>query len=176
MLIVIFIIVAAIAILLILAAFQAASYVISRNAVIHKPKENVFDYIRHIKNMDHYNKWVMTDPQMKKTFSGTDGEPGFIYAWDSQNKQAGKGEQEIKKIMVNERIDLEVRFEKPFKGVSQIYMTTEGLSANETKVTIAFTGEKNFGMKIAHMLFGLEKVLGKDLEITLSNLKQVLEK
>lgn len=176
MILVIFGIVAAITILLILAAFQTASYVISRHIVIHQPKEPVFDYIRHIKNMDYYNKWVMTEPQMKKTFTGTDGAPGFIYAWDSQNKQAGKGEQEIKNIVMNERVDIEVRFEKPFKGVSRIYMTTEGISANETKVTTAFTGEKNFGMKLAHMLFGLEKVLGKDLEITLANLKQVLER
>lgn len=54
------------------------------------------------------------DPNMKKDFRGTDGTVGFVYAWDG-NKKAGKGEQEIKKITEGERVDVEVRFEKPLK-------------------------------------------------------------
>ncbi|MES2132447.1 MAG: SRPBCC family protein [Bacteroidota bacterium] len=172
----IIIIVCILAIPFVLALFQSNAYVISRNITINKSKEEVFDYIRHIKNMDHYNKWVMTDPGQKTTFTGVDGETGFIYAWDSQNKQAGKGEQEIKQIDPNNKIVLEVRFEKPFKGVSETYMTTETTGLNQTKVTSVFTGNKNYGMKLAHMLLNLEKVLGKDLDKTLQNLKQILEK
>ncbi len=40
----------------------------------------------------------MTDPLMKKQFKGTDGTVGFLYAWDSQNNEVGKGEQEIERI------------------------------------------------------------------------------
>jgi len=167
---------AAIALLLILAALQSNWFAISRDITINRPVDAVFDYLRHIRNMEEYNKWVMTDPHQKTALSGTDGQEGFIYAWDSQNKNAGKGEQEIKQIVPNQKILLEIRFEKPFKGVSEAILATEPLAAGQTKVSYTFQGAKNFGMKIAHLLFGLEKVLGKDLDITLKNLKARLEK
>jgi uncharacterized protein YndB with AHSA1/START domain len=166
---------AIIALLLIVAALQSNSFAISRDIAINRPVEEVFEYIRHIRNMEHYNKWVMTDPNQKTSFTGTDGQTGFIYAWDSQNKNAGKGEQEIKQIVLNQKLQMEIRFEKPFKGVSEAIMATEPLTAGQTKVTYTFQGAKNFGMKIAHMLFGLEKILGKDLDTTMQRLKTQLE-
>jgi hypothetical protein len=39
------------------------------------------------------------DPNMKKTYTGTDAEVGFISAWESTDKNVGVGEQEIKKII-----------------------------------------------------------------------------
>jgi hypothetical protein len=51
---------------------------------------------------------------MKKEFRGTDGTDGFVYAWDG-NKNAGSGEQEIKRITDGDRIDLEIRFARPFR-------------------------------------------------------------
>lgn len=167
---------AILALLLIVAALQSNWFAISRHITINRPIDEVFDYIRHIRNMEHYNKWVMTDPNQKTTFTGTDGQVGFIYAWDSENKNAGKGEQEIKQIVPNQTLQLEIRFEKPFKGVSEAIMATEAATSGQTKVTYTFQGAKNFGMKIAHMLFGLEKILGKDLDLTMKNLKTQLEK
>lgn len=175
MIIILISIAAIIALLLILAAMQSNWFAISRDITINKPVEEVFEYVRHIRNMEHYNKWVMTDPNQKTTFRGTDGQAGFVYAWDSENKNAGKGEQEIKQIVTNQKIQLEIRFEKPFKGVSEAIMATEPVATGQTKVTYTFQGAKNFGMKIAHMLFGLEKVLGKDLDTTMKNLKSQLE-
>jgi len=35
------------------------------------------------------------------------------------SKEAGKGEQEIKNVIDGERIDIEIRFERPFAGICQ---------------------------------------------------------
>lgn len=168
-------ILAVIVIFLIVAALQSNDYVISREVTVHQPREKVFDYLRHIRHMEQYNKWVMTDPNQKTDFRGTDGKTGFVYAWDSNNKQAGKGEQEIKQLVLNEKIALEIRFEKPFQGVSEAMLMTSEEGPGKTRVTYVFKGAKNFGMKIAHLLFNLENVLGKDLDISLKNLKARLE-
>ncbi len=48
----------------------------------------------------------MTDPAMKKEFRGIDGNVGFVYGWDSENKRAGNGEQEITNITEGERMDV----------------------------------------------------------------------
>ena len=95
--IILIVIAAIIAIPLIIALFVSNDYNITRSIIINKPQQEVFDYIKLLKNQEKFSKWVMTDPNMKTTFTGTDGTVGCIYAWDSENKQAGKGEQEIKK-------------------------------------------------------------------------------
>jgi len=102
------IVIVIIAIPLILAFFLDNDYVIERNIVIDRPREDVFNFVKFVKNAEYFNKWVMMDPQMKKEYKGTDGSVGFIYSWDSNNKNVGKGEQEITKIS-DRRIDYEIR-------------------------------------------------------------------
>lgn len=163
-----------IALLLIIAAFTKKKYSIERSIVINKPSAEVFDYVKHIRNQDYYNKWVMTDPNMKKSYRGTDGTVGFVYAWNG-NKQAGEGEQEIIRIDEGKRVDTEVRFVRPFAAVGHTPMIIESLSDNQTKVRWGMSSAMKYPMNIALVLFGLENALGKDLDISLNNLKNILE-
>src|SRR6187402_2244860 len=109
-LIILGVIVGIIVLVLIVALFSPKKYTIERQIVINKPRQQVFDFIKFLKNQDHYNKWWTMDPNAKRDYKGTDGTVGFIAAWDSQNKQAGAGEQEITKITEGERLDTEIRF------------------------------------------------------------------
>jgi uncharacterized protein YndB with AHSA1/START domain len=161
------------AILLLLALFTENEYRVEREVTINKPNQEVFDYVKHQKNQDHYNTWVMRDPHMRKEFSGTDGTPGFVYAWDG-NEDAGKGEQEITGIQDGERIDLEIRFIKPFEGIANIHLTTEALAANRTKVKWGMQGLHPFPLNLMNLF--MDTMLGKDLEKSLANLKGILEK
>ena len=52
--------------LLIIALFTKRSYTIERSIIVSKPNNEVFNYVRFLKNQDHFNKWVMMDPNMKK--------------------------------------------------------------------------------------------------------------
>jgi uncharacterized protein YndB with AHSA1/START domain len=162
--------------LFIIALSAKNEFMIQREITINRPPMEVFEYLRMLKNQDHYNKWVMTDPSMKKEFRGTDGNPGFVYCWDSTNKRVGKGEQEIKKITGSERINHEIRFERPFKGVSYAYFIIQPGPANQTKLIWVFGSPLNFMMKVMHVLLNLKMALGKDLQTSLVNLKTVIEK
>jgi uncharacterized membrane protein len=104
-----------IAFLLIMTLFIKKEHALEREIIIDKPRQQVFNYIKYLKNQDNFSKWVRTDPNMKKEFRGTDGTVGFVYGWDSKNKNAGKGEQEIMNITEGERVDVEVRFERPLQ-------------------------------------------------------------
>jgi hypothetical protein len=163
-----------IVVVLITALFVKKEYTVQRGITINKQKQVVFDYISHIKNQDYFSKWVMTDPNMKKDFKGTDGTVGFVYAWDSQNKKAGKGEQEIKSITEGQRIDMEVRFIKPFEGMANVHMITDSLSANQTKVTWGMEGKSAYPMNVMNLF--IDKMLGKDMDSSLVMLKNNLEK
>ncbi len=162
-----------IAIPLVAALFIKKEYAVEREITINKPKQEVFDFIRYLKNQDHYSKWVMQDPNMKKDFRGTDGTVGFVYAWDG-NRDAGKGEQELKKITGSDRTDVEVRFEKPFAGVADVHMTTESVSENQTRVRWGMAGKSKYPLNFMNLF--MDNMLGKDLDKSLTNLKGILEK
>jgi len=170
------IVVGIIVLALIAALFISKDYAVEREITINKPKQEVFDYIKLLKNQDHYSVWNQLDPAMKKTYSGTDGTPGFVYSWDSQKKEAGKGEQEISAIKDGERIDMKLRFKEPFEAEDNAYMTTEAAGDSATKVKWGFKGHMNYPMNLIPVLMGMEKMLGKDLQDGLNNLKVNLEK
>ncbi|MGL4597156.1 MAG: SRPBCC family protein, partial [Bacteroidia bacterium] len=144
LLIILFSILGLVALVLVLALFLKKEYAVERSIAIRKPKAVVFDYIKHLKNQDNFSKWGKMDPNMKKEFTGVDGTVGFVSSWNSTDKNVGVGEQEIKKIVPNERIDYQLRFIKPFKSVSDAYMMTEQASEGETTVKWGFAGKMNY--------------------------------
>src|SRR5580698_1110019 len=107
-------------IFLVLPLFIKKEYTIEQKVVISKPDPVVFDFVKLLGNQTYYNKWVMMDPNVKRTGTGIDGTVGFISAWDSNVRNVGKGEQEITRILQGSQIDSKVRFEKPFKNVADV--------------------------------------------------------
>ena len=161
---------------LLAALFMKKDYAVEREVVINQPRDSVFNYIKHVKNQDHFSVWNQKDPAMKKTFSGTDGQVGFVYGWDSAKDDVGAGEQEIKKITNGERIDFELRFTRPFEDTGYAYFTTETVSPTQTKVKWGFNGKMPFPMNAMMPIMGMEDMLGGDLQKGLNDLKAELEK
>ncbi len=168
------VIVAMISILLLVALFIKNEYSIKREIAISRPAKDVYGFIKYQKNQEQYSKWVMADPNMKKEFTGTDGSIGFVYAWDSEDKNVGIGEQEIIKLIEGERVDAEIRFIKPFEGVAQTSMIIESESENQVKVIWVMNGRNSYPMNL--MVPFIDGMLGTDLELSLANLKTILEK
>ena len=164
-----------IALLLMIGLFSRKDYSISREVLINKPVAVVFDYVKYLKNQEHYFKYVMLDPGMKKEFTGTDATEGFTYHWDSQHKSVGKGSQRIKQIVNNERIDYEVIFIKPFEGVLQSSLSTVPAGEGVTKVTWKAASRMKYPMNLMLLFMNMENMIGKDFDESLQNLKRVLE-
>ncbi|MEJ5996369.1 SRPBCC family protein [Pedobacter sp. Du54] len=161
-----------VAFLLFLALVVKKKYFIQREIVINKPSDEVFDYIRYMRNQEKYNKWVLQDPNVKIEYKGIDGTEGFTSIWEG-NKQAGKGEQEIKKIVENGSINFELRFEKPFKNVGQTYMHTTAVGKAKTNVKWTMEGRNSYPMNLFNLF--IDNLLGRDLSTSLDNLKRILE-
>jgi uncharacterized protein YndB with AHSA1/START domain len=166
-------IVAIIALLLIVALFIPKEYTITRSVVINKPKAEVFDFVKHIKNQDKYSVWNMADPNKKQTFTGTDGTVGFKNYWNG-NDEVGEGEQEITAIKEGERLDVDIRFKRPFESNMKATTTTETLDANSTKVTSVCYGESSYPGNIMNPM--MDGMIGNDLQQNLDNMKVYLEK
>jgi hypothetical protein len=164
-----------IVLLLIIAAFSKKKYSVSTEITIKQPKQLVFDYLKLLKNQDNFSKWALMDPSMSKEYRGTDGTVGFVSAWDSNKKNVGKGEQEIRKIKEGEQIDFEIRFIKPFAGLAQAYLTTDSLSDEVTLVKWGFTSKMAYPMNLMLLVMSMEKNIADDLHTGLLNLKKLLE-
>ena len=165
-----------IGLIMIAAIFVKTDYSVEREIVINKSKQEVFEYVKLLKNQDNYSKWARMDSRMKKEYTGTDGTIGFISAWDSENKELGRGEQEIKKITEGERIDFQLRFFEPMASVSPAYMTTESVSATQTKVKWGMSGTMAYPTNAVLLFMDISEILGRDLTTGLTTLKKVLEK
>lgn len=166
------VIAAIIVLFLVIAVFVKRESAVQREIIIHQPRQVVYDYVRFLRNQDHYSKWVMTDPAMKKEFRGTDGTVGFVYGWDG-NKKAGAGEQEIIGLAEGFKVDIEVRFIRPFASVGKTPMTLETVNDNGTKVFWGMSTKMPYPFNA--LSFFMQGVLGRDLEISLQNLKRILE-
>lgn len=158
---------------LIYAYFAEKNFTISSETVINKPKSEVFAYTRLIKNQEKWSKWVMADPNIKIQYAGIDGEVGFKSAWQSEDKNVGVGEQEIMKINGENGHDVQIRFKKPFEGISTANYALESLSENQTKITTTFYSSNPFPMNLITPI--IKNMLKKDMDINSANLKGQLE-
>lgn len=158
--------------MLIIGLFMKRAYYAKREIIINAPVQKVFDYLRLLKNQEKFNKWAAADPDRKWEFKGTDGTVGYIIAW-SGNKKAGVGEKEIMNIVGGKRIETEIRFIKPMVAVGHAVMETEALSDNQTKVYFSNGGNLKYPLNIMIPMF--EKNFKKDMDESLSTLKNILE-
>jgi hypothetical protein len=161
------------ALLLIIALFMKKEHYVRREMIINAPIQKVFDYLKLLKNQDKFNKWAITDPDRNWEYKGTDGTVGFIIAWNG-NKNAGEGEKEIMNIIEGKRIETQIRFVRPMATTANVIMETESLSDYQTKVYLSNAGTLKYPMNIFIPI--AEKKFPKDMDISLSTLKNILEK
>ena len=161
---------------LIVAAFVPSEFSVIREVKIDRPKSEVFEYTKLLKNQENFSTWAKIDLNMKHEFSGVDGTVGFVSAWNSTNSDVGKGEQEITAIEKGKRIDYELRFIEPFESTSPAYMVFTELDSNRTSVQWGFEGETPYPMNLMLLFVNVEDELGKELQAGLNNLKAIFEK
>ncbi len=150
------------------------SYDVFRTVEIARPPSEVFNYLKYLKNMDDWSPWAKKDPNMKKEFTGIDGEVGAVSYWLG-NKEVGEGEQEIKKIIGASRIESELRFLKPFKSTSDCYLDIKDNGTGNTTVKWGFSGSNKFPMTIMSLFKSMDNMVGPDFEEGMKSLKAKLE-
>ena len=147
---------------------------IEKSIIINKTRSEVFSYLKFTRNQDNFSVWNMADPSMKKEHIGNDGTVGFIYRWDSENKNVGAGEQETTAIIEGERIDSALRFFRPMQNTGTTSFVISDGGNGSTRVTWIFDSPSKFPMVLFAPVFRI--MLGKDLGQGLKNLKVLLEK
>lgn len=163
-----------IALVLIIALLTKKDFRLIKQVTVNKPKLEVFNYAKLLKNQEYYSVWVMKDPNIKIVYKGTDGTIGASSAWESNDKNVGIGEQEIIKMKEGETMETEIRFKKPFEATNFAITSVTDAGDGKTNISTEFYGRQKFPMNI--MCLFMDKIVGKDMQKNLENLKNNLEK
>jgi uncharacterized protein YndB with AHSA1/START domain len=170
-LIAIFILIAAV---LGLAMTKPDNFRIERAATIKAPPEKIFAVINDFHNWTSWSPWEKLDPTMKRTHSGAASGKGAIYEWEG-NSKVGAGRMEILDTTAPSKIAIKLDFIKPFEGhnTAEYTLVPQG---EMTNVTWAMYGPTPFISKLMQVFISFDKMVGKDFEAGLANLKAVAEK
>lgn len=164
--------VAVIAIILVVAAFQSDELQVSRSATIAAPPEAVFKVVNDFRQWDAWSPWSKLDPNMKKSLEGPPEGVGAIYKW-SGNNEVGEGVTRLIESKPNEKIAMKLEVVRPMAGSSDVQFTFAPEGAG-TKVTWAMQGKKPFVGKVFGLFMDCEKMCGDQFLEGLDNLGKVV--
>jgi Polyketide cyclase / dehydrase and lipid transport len=164
----------AVAAVLLYAATRPDSFQIQRSVKIAAPPEKVFPLINDFRNWQAWSPWEKKDPAMKKTHSGASQGKGAVLEWDG-NKDVGTGRMEALESIPSAKIIIKLDFLKPFEAHNTAEFNVSS-AGNVTDVTWAMYGAQPYMMKVMGLMCSMDKMVGKDFETGLANLKQLAEK
>jgi len=158
---------------LLFAATKPDVFRVERAASIKAPPEKIFAVINDFGRWSAWSPYEKKDPAMKRTRSGPASGKGAVYAWEG-NSEVGAGRMEITDSSAPARVVLNLDFTRPFEAHNVVEFTLEG-KGEATKVTWAMRGPVPYLAKIAHVFFDMDKMVGRDFEAGLANLKAISE-
>src|SRR3954447_26402817 len=163
----------AIAAVLILAAAKSDTLRVQRAISIKAPADRIFPLINDFHQWVSWSPYETRDPALKRTYSGADSGKGAVYAWDG-DKNVGSGRMEILDTSVPSKIVIKLDFFKPFEGhnTAEFTMLPQG---DATLLTWTMHGPAVFMSKVMQVFMNLDRMIGKDFEVGLANLKKLTE-
>jgi hypothetical protein len=150
-----------------------ASYQVQRTITIKADPAVVYERIVNLHQWESWSPWEGIDPAMTKSFAGPDSGVGSSYAWKG-NRKVGEGKMVITDTEEPSRVTLDLEFLKPFKSRSETVFRLDPREGS-TEVTWSMTGDHNFLSRVMSVFVSMDKMVGKDFEKGLAQLKGDVE-
>jgi len=157
-----------------LALVQPDSFQVQRSATIKAPPEKVMAYLNDFHQWPAWSPWEKLDPAMQRSFEGAASGQGAVYGW-SGNDEVGKGRMEIVESSVPTRLVIKLDFIEPFASSNRTEFTLQP-QGDSTVVTWTMNGPSQFITKLMGVFVSMDKMIGKDFDKGLAQLKAVAEK
>jgi hypothetical protein len=157
-----------------LAATKPDTFSVQRSATIKAPPEKIMPLISDFHNWPAWSPWEKLDPNMQRTLTGAPNGKGAIYEWQG-NSDVGRGRMEITDYAAPNSVTIKLDFLEPMamSNMTQFVLTPQGESTN---VTWNMNGPMPFISKIMSVFVSMDKMVGKDFEKGLTQLKAASEK
>jgi len=149
------------------------SYTVQRATTIEAPPSRVYEQIVNFRNWTSWSPWEDVDPNLQRRYSGATEGVGAAYEW-SGNRKAGQGRMEIVDAAEPSRVQIDLRFEKPFKARNDTQFSIEQAGSG-SRVTWTMTGHKTLMTRVMGLFTSMDKMIGPDFEKGLARLKATAE-
>ena len=170
-----FFVVAIIAVTAILSFFLPTSQKIERSIIINTPASNIYNQLIKLENFNKFSVWSKQDSTAVYTLKGTDGTIGATTSWKGHPQISGEGQIEIITLEQNRKVTHKLHFIKPKKGNAESIFTLLETNNATTKVTWTFTMATPRPWNIFNLTHSLDKQMGKDFEDGLTAMKTMIE-
>ena len=168
------VIVVLIAAILVYAATMPDDFRVQRTTSIKASPEKIFALINDLHRWDSWSPWEKMDPAMQRTFSGATAGKGAVYAWQG-NSKVGEGRMEIADASPPSRGMIKLDFIKPIEGHNTAEFTLDP-KGDSTNVTWSMYGPSGYIAKVIGVFASMDKMIGKEFETGLANMKAVAER
>ena len=165
---------AAVILLLAYAATRPDSFSVQRTTTINAVPDKVLPLLTDFHRWPEWSPWEKLDPTMKRTHSGAANGVGAIYEWDGNDK-VGAGRMEVTGIQAPSKVNVKLDFKRPFESqnTTEYSLVPKG---SATELTWTMSGPSPFISKVMGIFVSMDKMIGKDFEAGLANIKGVAEK
>lgn len=155
------------------AATKPDTFRIERKTTIAAPPEKIFAMIEDFHRWGEWSPWEKLDPAMARTLSGPDKGVGAAYAWRG-NSDVGEGRMEILESTPPRTLTIRLDFTDPFeaRNTTEFALTP---TPNGTEVVWAMHGPSPYLSKLMDTVMNMDRMIGKDFETGLSNMKAAAE-
>jgi uncharacterized protein YndB with AHSA1/START domain len=168
------VVVVLIAAILVYAATMPDDFRVQRTTSIKASPEKIFALINDLHRWDSWSPWEKMDPAMQRTFSGATAGKGAVYAWQG-NSKVGEGRMEIADASPPSRVMIKLDFIKPIEGHNTAEFTLDP-KGDSTNVTWSMYGPSAYIAKVIGVFASMDKMIGKEFETGLANMKAVAER
>lgn len=156
-------------------AMQPAGFKVVRSTTIDAPPEVVFDQVNDFHKWENWSPWEKLDPAMKRTHEGPPSGKDAIYGWVGNDK-AGEGKMTITQSKPPELIKIKLEFTRPMQDAADVEFDFQE-EGKQTKVTWSMSGQnEDFVSKAFCLCMNMDKLIGRDFDKGLANMKELLEK
>ncbi|MFO1160902.1 MAG: SRPBCC family protein [Reyranellaceae bacterium] len=158
---------------LIYASTKPDTFRVERTVSIKAPADKIFPLIVDLKSWTAWSPYEKKDPELKRSFGPITSGKGATYSW-AGNKDVGQGSMEILDTSGG-KVVIKLDFLKPFEA----HNTAEFLvqpKGDSTALTWAIYGPSPLISKVMSLFIDLDKMIGKDFEAGLADLKALAEK
>jgi hypothetical protein len=159
--------------LLIYASTRPDRFRIERSTLIQAPAGKIAGILGDFRRWKEWSPWETRDPALQRTLSGPATGKGAVYEWQG-NKDVGRGRMEILDLS-DALVRIKLDFFSPFEAhnTAEYVLQPEG---GGTRVTWAMFGPSPLMSKVVGVFMNMDRMVGKDFETGLANLKSISEK
>jgi uncharacterized protein YndB with AHSA1/START domain len=159
--------------ILIYAATQPDTFHVERSTSIAAPPEKVMGYITDFHQWGTWSPWEKLDPALQRTYSGPASGKGTVYEWTG-NSSVGSGRMEVTSVEPAKAV-IDLQFKAPMESRNVTTFALAPSGAN-TGVVWSMDGPMPYLSKVMCVFVSMDKLIGKDFEKGLADLKAVAEK